>query len=300
MKFRYLVIVLAAAVALSSCSLKKLSVDATNAFMQDNDPELVGDSLPLVLKMMDILATSNPDNTNILSTAGSLFVMYSNAYIHTPADMLSYDEYEKQSEMYGRAKKLYRRGYDYITASLNRKYKGFLDNLEKGNYDRAFAKIKKKDAADLYWGSAAVLAGVAVDVLDPYFASDRDSGIAMLMKAAELDPDFGKGMLDELLMQFYASMPQGMGGSLEKAAEHYRHGLELSGDNLLSLHVSYALTVCTKNQTQEGYSEFVSVLEDVISRDIDRIAENRLTNTMSIKKAKWLLDNKDNYFLIGF
>lgn len=295
-----MILILAVATVLSSCSFKKLSMDATTAFMEDNDPVLVGDSLPLVLKMMDILATSNPGNTNILSTAGSLFVMYSNAYLQSPADMLSYEELEKQKEMYSRAKKLYRRGYDYVTASLDRKYKGFLDNMEKGDFDKALKKVKKRDAGDLYWGGAAILAGVSVDILDPYFASDRDKAIAMLFRACELDPDFGNGMLDEIMMQYYASMPQGMGGSMEKAEYHYRRGIELSEDNLLSIHVSYALTVCTKDQTMEGYSRFVSVLDSVISRDIENNPKNRLSNTISREKAEWLLKNKDNYFLIGF
>lgn len=300
MKFRYVVLILAVAAVLSSCSFKKLSMDANTAFMEDNDPVLVGDSLPLVLKMMDILATSNPGNTNILSSAGSLFVMYSNAYLQTPADMLPYEELEKQKEMYSRAKKLYRRGYDYVTASLDRKYKGFLDNMEKGDFDKALKKVKKRDAGDLYWGGAAILAGVSVDILDPYFASDRDKAIAMLFRACELDPDFGNGMLDEIMMQYYASMPQGMGGSMEKAEYHYRRGIELSEDNLLSIHVSYALTVCTKDQTMEGYSRFVSVLDSVISRNIENNPNNRLSNTISREKAEWLLQNKDNYFLIGF
>lgn len=295
-----MILILAVAAVLSSCSFKKLSMDATTAFMEDNDPVLVGDSLPLVLKMMDILATSNPGNTNILSTAGSLFVMYSNAYLQTPADMLSYEELEKQKEMYSRAKKLYRRGYDYVTASLDKKYKGFIDNMENGDFDKALKKVKKRDAGDLYWGGAAILAGVSVDILDPYFASDRDKAIAMLFRACELDPDFGNGMLDEIMMQYYASMPVGMGGSPEKAEYHYKRGIELSGDNLLSIHVSYALTVCTKDQSMEGYSRFVSILDSVISRDIENNPKNRLSNTISRKKAEWLLSNKDNYFLIGF
>ena len=145
-----------------------------------------------------------------------------------------------------------------------------------------------------------MLAGVSVDVLDPNFAADRDGAVKMLFKALDLDPDFGNGMLDEVMMQYYASMPEGMGGSMEKALYHYNHGLELSNDSLVSLHVSYASSICTKKQSQEGYDEFTAVLEKVLERDVESVKENRLANIISQQKAAWLLENRDDYFLFGF
>ena len=294
---------------LCSCSVKKLAVnsmsknmsgDATRVFMEDNDPELVGDSFPIILKMMDMLASSAPDNSNIRSSAGSLYVMYANVYLQGKGAILPYDMWEEQAALYDRAKKHYRRGYEYIADSLELKYKGFKNAMASGDYDKAFEKLKKSDAADLYWGGAAIMAGVSVDILDPDFAADRDGAIRMLFKALELDPDFGNGMLDDILMQLYASLPEGMGGSMEKALYHYNHGLELSGGNMISLYVSYANTICRKNQSQEGYDEFKAVLTEVSERDVESIPDNRLANIISQRKAKFLLETIDDYFLFGF
>lgn len=295
---------------LSSCSVKKMAVnaiaknmtgnDTAEVFLSDNDPQLVGDSLPLVLKMMDMLVSMDPENPNILSNAGSLFVMYGNFYIQLPADMLPYDQWQEQKDMYARAKKHYNRGYDYIMRALNMRHKNFSEEMSAGNFDQAFADMKKSDAADLYWCSAAVLAGCSVDVLDPVFAARRGDAVRMLFKAYELDPDFGSGMIDELMMLYYASMPAGMGGDMEKAVWHFRRGIEISDDTLLSLYVSYATSICTKNQTREGYDEFADMLEKVLERDVETSSANRLTNIVSQKKAAWLLENIDNYFLIGF
>jgi len=293
----------------SSCSIKKLAVnsiarnvsgDATKVFMEDNDPELVGDSFPIILKMMDMLASTAPDNSNIRSSAGSLYVMYASVYLQGKGAVLSYEMWKEQHNLYERAKKHYRRGYEYIVDSLELKHEGFKSAMVSGDYDRAFEKMKKSDAADLYWGGAAVLAGVSVDILDPNFAADREGAIKMLFKALELNPDFGNGMLDDILMQLYASLPDGMGGSMEKALYHYKHGLELSGGNMISLYVSYANTICRKKQNQEGYDEFKAVLTDVIGRDVDSIPDNRLANIISQRKARYLLENIDDYFLFGF
>ena len=309
MKLRHFMALLAVLALLSSCSIKKMAVnsmaknmsgDATAVFMEDNDPELVGDAFPVILKMMDMMAATAPDNSAVRSSAGSMYVMYGSVYLQGKGAMLPYEEWEAQKELYDRAKKHYRRGYDYIMDALELKHKGFNAAFAEGNYDDAFAGFKKEDAADLYWGGAAVLAGVSVDVLDPNFAADRDGAVKMLFKALELDPDFGNGLLDEIMMQYYASMPEGMGGSMEKALYHYKHGVELSKDNMVSIHVSYASAICTKNQSQEGYDEFTAVLEDVLARDVESVKENRLANIISQRKAAWLLENRDDYFLFGF
>ena len=309
MKIKHFLTLLAVIALLSSCSVKKMAVnsmaknmsgDATAVFMEDNDPELVGDAFPVILKMMDMMAATAPDNSAVRSSAGSMYVMYGSVYLQGKGAMLPYDEWALQKELYDRAKKHYRRGYDYIMGALELKHKGFNASFTEGDYEAAFAGFKKEDAADLYWGGAAILAGVSVDILDPHFAADRDGAIKMLFKALELDPDFGNGMLDEIMMQYYASLPEGMGGSMEKALYHYKHGVELSKDNMVSIHVSYASTICTKKQSQEGYDEFTAVLEDVLARDVESVKENRLANIISQRKAAWLLENRDDYFLFGF
>ena len=309
MRKKHILIFLIVIILGSSCSVKKMAVnslaknmsgDAAAVFMEDDDPVLVGDSFPIILKIMDMLSASSPDNPNIKSTAGSLYVMYASVYLQGRGTVLGYDQWDEQKMLYARAKKHYRRGYEYILDSLELKHKGFKASLAVSDFDSAFSGLKKEDVPDLYWGAAAVLAGVSVDVLDPYFAADRDGAIQMLFKALELDPDFGDGMLDEIMMQYYASMPDSMGGDMDKALYHYHHGVELSQDSLLSIHVSYARAVCTKNQSQEGYDEFKSVLEEVLSRDAESLKHNRLSNILSQEKAAWLLENIDDFFLFGF
>lgn len=309
MSRKSLLILIAISLLITSCSIKKMAVNsmaknmsgsATSVFMEDNDPVLVGDSFPVILKMMDMMASTSPDNPTLKGTAGSLYVMYANVYLQGKGSMLPYEKWAEQKELYSRAKKHYRRGYEYILDSLELKHKGFKSALAESDFDTAFSGMKKEDASDLYWGGAAVLAGVSVDVLDPDFASDRDGAIQMLFKALELDPDFGNGMLDEIMMQYYASMPEGMGGSMEKALYHYNHGVELSENKLLSIHVSYAGTVLTKKQSQEGYDAFSSLLEKVLEFDVESEKQNRLSNVLSQQKAAWLLENRDDYFLFGF
>ena len=127
------IIILLLSIMLSSCAmLQKIAMKqlagmvsgtesggAVTAFMQDDDPVFVAESLPSLMKTLEILTLSNPDSPELYYTTGMIFVMYANAFLQTPAGMLDADEYEEQAEMLVRAKKLYRRGRDYISESFS-------------------------------------------------------------------------------------------------------------------------------------------------------------------------------------
>ena len=117
MRIRHFLAILAVIALLSSCSIKKMAMnsmaknmsgDATAVFMEDNDPVLVGDAFPVILKMMDMMAATSPENSAIKSTAGSMYVMYANVWLQGKGSMLPYEEWETQKQLYDRAKKHYR------------------------------------------------------------------------------------------------------------------------------------------------------------------------------------------------
>ncbi len=64
--------------------------------------------------------------------------------------------------------------------------------------------------------------------------------------------------------------------------------------------MSYALNICTKkdDEEQSGVKEFKSVLEKALSIDENEVPENRLENIIFKRKAKHLLENIEDYFLI--
>src|SRR5215510_12415400 len=92
-----------------SCSINKMAINAVSnaltgsgsaeTFTGDSDPELVGDALPSAIKMYETLLSQNPNHQGLLLTTGSMFVMYANAFVQTPAEMLDpIDYYEERLE----------------------------------------------------------------------------------------------------------------------------------------------------------------------------------------------------------
>ncbi len=303
-KIIFLFYVIGALVFLNSCSINKMAVKAVSksfsgggeaVFTADDDPRLVGDALPLLLKINEMLIINDPDNPELKASAGKLFIIYSNLFIQTPADMLDYTEWKKQSEMYDRAKKMYIRGCNYLKESLELKHKIKIDLSDKKSIETDY---EESDVDSLYWLGAGLMSAITIDLTDPHLAPLRNTAIDLMFRAYSLDPDMGRGALHEYFLRYYASIPESMGGSLEKAEYHFKKALKLSEGSRVSPYIAYASSVSVKNQSREGLEEFRKMLETALKLDIDSYPENRLENTIMKQKAAWYLENIDNFFLV--
>jgi len=293
------------AVLLGSCSIQKMAVNAVadalgggemsgSSLTSDDDPKLVGEALPFALKMYEILLEQTPEHTGLLLTTGMGFVMYSNAYVQSPADMLPVYEFEKQREAYARAKNLYLRGRNYIFKALEIKYPGFLEAVENEEVESFISGFTEEDIDYLYWGAAGWFAAIAINVFDFELMYQIPMAKAMMDRAYELDPDYADGTIDDFYILYYASLPPDLGGSKENAREHFRMAVEKSDGQNASPYLSLATTLSIQNQDLE---EFDNLLNTALEIDVDKNPETRLMNVIMQDKAEWLLQNKEDFFI---
>jgi len=289
---------------LMSCSISTMAMDmvadmltgdsGTNAFTSDNDPKLVGDALPFAIKLYETLLASNPEHEGLLLTTGSLFIMYANAFVQGPAEMLPSNQYEEREEALTRSKQLYLRGYEILNRALELKYKGFSKaSVNDGSMQTILSKVKKEDTDLLYWTVAGGLSAYSIDILDFELSASIPEWTAMINRAYELDPNFGGATLDEFFITFYASLPESMGGSSQLAEEHFKKAIEKTNGNSVGAYVSFAQLVCIP---AEDYDAFSENLEKAIAVDVDLDKSNRLVNVINQHKARWLLDNAWMHF----
>ncbi len=288
----------------SACSIKKLAMNqvanaltgssSSTVFTGDNDPELVGDALPFAIKMYESLMTANPRHPGLRLQTGSLYVMYANAFLQTPASMLPEAEYEKQEFTYMRAKNLYLRGRDIILVCLEDRYPGLRAGLQKREYDKALQRTTRKDAPLLYWAGAGWLGAFAIDPFDMDLGMTLPAAAALIEKAYKLDPDFSAGALHEFYILYYGSLPEYMGGDLKKARDHFVKALSVSGGKSATPYLSLATSVTVKEQ---NLAEFKELLDKALAIDPEASPENRLVNVLNQRKARWLLEHADDFFL---
>jgi predicted anti-sigma-YlaC factor YlaD len=289
---------------LVSCSLNRLVINKVSdsltgsgqneVFMGDSDPELVGDALPFAIKMYETLLANNPDHQGLILTTGSLFIMYANGFVQGPAETLPPEAYyEKQTRM-ERAKKLYRRGAVLIERGLEKKFPGWNDSRKDPEKLAAFlARTKKEDVPLLYWNAAGILSAYALNPFDLDLGMRIPEVSTLIARAYELDPDYNHGALDEFYLLFYASLPEGMGGNMEKAELHYKRALEKSKGLSAGPYVSYAKAVAVPAQ---DYDLFKSCLEAALAIDTEAESANRLVNILAQNKARYMLENAADFF----
>jgi predicted anti-sigma-YlaC factor YlaD len=296
---------LALAVALlSSCSINRLAVRAVSGmlsgggdstvFTGEDDPELVGDALPFVLKIYESLLASDPTNAALALSTGQTFCMYAYAFVQAPSDLLPDTEVETQIAMRARAKKLFLRAREYVLRGIELRHKGFRAELDKGNTAAALAMVKPADIDYLYWAGASWLAAFSADPFDMTLLVTVPTPEALLQKVLAWNDAYSKGAVHELFVSFYASVPAEIGGSEKRARTHFARAVELSRGLSAGPYISLATSVSVKSQNLE---EFRGLLGKALAIDVDADPSGRLQNVIAQRKARWLLAHIDDFFL---
>ena len=296
--------VLILAVGLGACSIEKLALkkvagmlsgsSSSDVFASDNDPDLVGQALPFAIKLYESLLASLPNHAGLRLRTGSLYIMYANAFVESPADMTPRSEMETKEYLLARAKNLYLRGRDILFVDLERKNPVLRAQLKERKYKEAMAPFGRGDATLLYWTALGWLAAFAVDPFDMTLGQTVPQTRAMIERVAELVPGYGGGSLDSFYITYYGSLPGYLGGDPAKAREHFARAQALAGGNDTSSLLALATTVCVKEQNA---AEFKALVGRVLAFDPETSPANRLSNTLNRRKARWLLDHIDDFFI---
>ena len=298
----YLFVVLMVAI-IGGCSANKLAVNAiANAlsgdggtvFAGDDDPELIGDALPFALKMYESLLEQTPGNQKLLVATGKSFIMYGYAFVQQPAEMLPEEQMAQQRTEKQRAKKLFLRAREYLFSALIIAHPEFKTALKSGSIDSALAHMTPADTTALYWAGMAWMAAITIDKEDIGLMVTMSQAVACINRAAALNPTFGDGALDEFYLTYFGSLPASMGGSEEKARACFARAIQRSHGAKAGPYVALATSVCVKTQNS---AEFKELLNKALLIDVSQKDKNRLTNIITQRKARWLLDHIDNYFV---
>ena len=306
---------------MTGCSINRLAVRAVagvltggggaGAFGRDDDPELVGDALPFALKLYESLLDADPENPKLLLATGSAYTMYAFAFVQSPAELLPDDAVEEQAAAIARARKLFLRGRDYIFRALELRYPGrfseYLDlrTAELGSADPTDTLVgllvRKLDFADkrdidyLYWASASWMAAVSTAQFDMSLIVTVPKAIALAFKVLEWDDAYGGGGLHDLLVSYYGAGLDPDPNWKDRAREHYEKAVAYAKGTKAGMYLSYAMAVKVSEQDVEGFRDLVQKALDV---DLDAAPDSRLENVLAQRKARWLLENIEKYFLL--
>ncbi len=287
--------------ALPGCSLQKLAVDrlgnalaeSSSVYATDEDPDLVGAALPFGLKTIEGLLQQSPHNQKLLLAATSGFTQYAYAFVQTEADFIEDTDIMRALYLRERAQRLYRRAMGYGIRGLAEVQPGFADLL-RNDPAKALAPFGKKDVALLYWTAVAWGAAISLDKTNPALSADLPGVEAIILRALELNGEFGEGVLYDFMIVYDGGRPTAGGGSIDRAREDLARALQLAGGRRAAPLVAFAETVDIATQDR---AEFNKLLDQALAINIDDAPDQRLANIIAQRRARWLLGRMDRLFL---
>jgi predicted anti-sigma-YlaC factor YlaD len=284
--------------ALSGCSLKTMAVktvantlsESGDVFSRDDDPELVGDALPFALKLYESLLDSVPNHAPLLVATCSGFTQYAYAFVQTEADIIREDNYERATELESRALRLYLRGRDYCLRALDLRFRGASATLTT-DAAATLARAERRDVELLYWTAASWGSAIALAPDRPDLLIDFPTVRALIDRAAALDETWGTGSIHEVLITLESL--ESLGGSLDKAREHFTRAVELQQGTSPGPYVALATGVSVARQDR---AEFEKLLDQALAIDPEASPSTRLVTLITQRRARALRERTSSFF----
>lgn len=262
-------------------------------YLTEDDPELVRESMPSNLKMLELLINQSPEDPRLLLSAAQAFTMYGHAFIQRDAEiMMSHNNLDEATRLRERSKKLFSRAKGYAFRALESTYPGFWESYST-DPEETLRKIGENDVPLLYWTTASWGSLISISKDDPAAIIELPNIGYFLDRALELDESYDKGALHEIMISYSISRADAGSSALEEAKRHFERALNLSEGKRASVYIAYAEAVSVRNQDKD---EFISMLERALSIDINENPSSRLANIIAQERAQWLMERVDELF----
>jgi predicted anti-sigma-YlaC factor YlaD len=280
-----------------SCSMRRVAVNKIgdalasggSVYESDEDIELVAAALPFSLKLIEGLLAESPNHKGLLLTASQGFVSY--AYLDVQPRVDATTDFEGGVKLRSRIRRLYLRGFNYGVRALEQEHPGFSKQLILSPR-AAVGALKKTEVPLIYWTAAGLGLAISSSRDDVAMIARLPEVGALLDRALELDPGWHDGALHEFAIVLESSKPGKL--DVQSMQDHYRQALAYSKGRSASLHVTLAEALAVQQQDTAAFSK---LLEAALSIDPDLHTENRLMNLAAQRRARWLLERKDELIL---
>jgi len=272
-------------------SLADALAEGAGVYASDEDPELVRDALPFALKTYESLLAEQPDHRELLVATCAGFTQYANAFVEGDALYVEEADWEAAEELEQRAVRLYLRARDYCLRALEQISPGIGRRLRiepRGSVD----KLGEDSVPLLFWTGAAWGSAISLSLDQPQLVVEAPAVRALVERALALDEEWQDGALHEAMIVL-ESLPEAMGGSPEEARRHFKRAVELSDGQSAGAYLALTHLAISEGDRRE----YEDLLAAVLAIDPDSRPNSRLATILAQRRARWLLDRVDEYFL---
>jgi hypothetical protein len=287
MKLKILTISVLAGLFLN-CSMQRLTLKVISpvidnslaALFEESDLPIAKTAIEADLKLLEGLLKSDPENKKLLFYATQGYTSYALGFV--------------EDENPDRARLLYLRGRDFGLKILNQQrsfQQAFRGNLDQ--FSLALKKFKKSDVPALFWTANAWGNWINISMTDPDALADLPKVQAMMQRVIELEPGYFYGGAYLFLGTILMVKPPIMGGNPDEAKVQFDKCFEYSQKKFLLPYVFFARYYAAKMLDE---ALFDSTIQQILGTSLDILPEQRLPNAIAQKKARLLLEKREELF----
>lgn len=276
---------------LSACSVQYhllqnagdlLSKESSNA---EDDLELLKHASAYHLKISESVLTEIPGHVKLSEAVTRGFTQYAFVFLMDEADRTESDGIQQATLLRARAAKMLLRAkvHGFRTLALN--YPQLATYLAS-NKNMTPPKLSVEDTGLAYWTMTSWAGAISLSKDNP----DTVADLPQVMKLAELiwqvNPKYDNGALASMMGALELAKP---GAKTETAEKYFDKAIEWRNDQVAPL-VSKAENWAVTTQNKEAFKQLLEMAIATSNK------QNHLTNTVMVRRARWLLDSIDNLF----
>lgn len=276
---------------LSACSVQQhllrnagdvLSKETSAA---DDDLELLMHASAYHLKISESLLEEIPDHIKLAESVTRGFTQYAFVFLMDEADRIESDSIQKATQLRIRAAKMLMRAKNTGWRTLRSKYPSLEVQLQRESTDKA-QKLASEHVGLAYWVMTSWAGAISLSKDSPDLVADLPQVIRLAEMAWQSQPQFDKGALASMMGTLELAKPN---AKPEVAEKYFDLSIQWRSDQIAPM-VSKAENWAVATRNKEAFILLLQQAIEVSARQTD------LTNTVMRRRAKWLLDNVDNYF----
>jgi hypothetical protein len=264
--------------SLASSAAGDMAGNLSTAILNQDDPELVRESLPAYLLLLDSLAASPDASPEVLGAAARLYAAYAVVFVADP---------ERARTLATRA-----RTYGGRAACAAGTVTCDLQSVPYPELAARLDRVKPAQSAALFSAAVGSLAYVRTHSDDWQALADLPRIEAVLKRLLVIGDSADAGTINSYLGILNTLRPPALGGQPEQGRAYFEKAIELTGGRDLSVLVEFARSYARLVYDRELHD---SLLNRALAAD-PRQDGYTLLNTLAQKQASELLASANDYF----
>ena len=259
---------------------KSLMEDVEKATLKSTDPELVTESMPTLLLLLETLLNEHPTNNDLLLKATKAYTSY--------GTLLQYKETQKARKQFNRARQLGQAAFER-DSSIYR-----LLNAPYAEFTSISTHLEASDGPLVFWLASSWGSWIYTNTGSLTALADLPKVIFLMEWVIEWNESYEHGAPHLFLGAYYAALPPMLGGNPHKSLHHFDRSEEISQGK--------ALLVPTMKAQYLARQTFDKTMHDSLLNSVVNAPETldspllKLQNELARNIAHQLLSESDAFF----